>query len=73
MLKKSNLIENIYPSSANFVMVKLKDIEAKTFLEKLIPHKIMIRNCANFDFLDENFIRIAIKDITSLRLLENIL
>jgi threonine-phosphate decarboxylase len=73
MLKKSNLIENIYPSSANFVMVKLKDIDAKTFQEKLIPHKIMIRNCANFDFLDENFIRIAIKDITSLRLLENIL
>ena len=30
--------------------------------EKLIPYKIMVRNCANFDFLQSSFVRIAVKD-----------
>lgn len=72
-LKQSNHIKKIYPSSANFIMVKLKNIDSKTFQKLLIPYKIMVRDCSNFDFLDEYFVRIAIKDIMSLKLLKKVL
>ncbi|HHH51413.1 MAG TPA: aminotransferase class I/II-fold pyridoxal phosphate-dependent enzyme [Campylobacterales bacterium] len=62
LLEKSRYIEKVYPSFANFVLVRLKDIEAQKFQQKLIPYKIMIRDCSNFDFLDSSFVRIAIKD-----------
>jgi len=71
ILNKSSFIEKIYPSSANFVLVKLKDINATTFQDMLIPYKIMVRNCANFDFLDDSFVRIAVKDIELLKILQN--
>ena len=70
ILKNSPYIEKVYPSSANFVMVKLKNIDAPTFQKMLTPYKIMIRDCSNFDFLDKSFIRIAVKDNSSLKILE---
>jgi histidinol-phosphate/aromatic aminotransferase/cobyric acid decarboxylase-like protein len=33
----------------------------------------MIRNCSNFDFLDEQYIRIAVKDIKSIEVLQTAL
>ena len=68
LLEESSYIQKIYPSSANFVMVKLKNINAMEFQKELIPHKVMIRNCDNFDFLDDTFVRIAVKNIISLSL-----
>ncbi|MCK4441146.1 MAG: aminotransferase class I/II-fold pyridoxal phosphate-dependent enzyme [Sulfurovaceae bacterium] len=62
ILEKSKYIVKVYPSFANFILVKLKDINAQNFQQKLIPYKIMIRDCSNFDFLDSSFVRIAIKD-----------
>jgi threonine-phosphate decarboxylase len=73
ILKKSNLIEKVYPSSANFVLVKLKDITATAFQERLKKDKIMVRNCANFEFLDDSFVRIAVKEIRLLKILQNLL
>ena len=73
ILNDSSLIEAVYPSSANFVLIKLKEIDAQAFQKRLIPHKIMIRNCANFDFLDNSFVRIAIKDIISQKMLKRVL
>ncbi|GGD44113.1 threonine-phosphate decarboxylase [Malaciobacter pacificus] len=61
ILKESNLIEHIYQSSANFILAKLKNINAKEFQKRLKPYKIMIRDCSNFDFLDDSFVRIAVK------------
>jgi len=61
ILKKSPYIEKVYDSTANFILVKLKNIDAKAFQKKLISSKIMIRDCSNFDFLDNRFIRIAVK------------
>ena len=73
ILENSTYVEKVYPSSANFVMVKLKNIDAPTFQKILIPSKIMIRDCSNFDFLDKTFVRIAVKDNLSLKILEQCL
>lgn len=61
ILKNSNLIEEIFESSANYLLVKLKNIKAKEFQELLKPYKIMVRDCSNFDYLDDRFVRIAVK------------
>ena len=69
ILENSAYVEKVYPSSANFVMVKLKNIDAPAFQKMLIPSKIMIRDCSNFDCLDETFVRIAVKNTLSLKTL----
>jgi len=51
----------VFDSSANFVLVQLKNIKAQQLQELLKKHKIMIRDCSNFDFLDDDFVRIAVK------------
>ncbi len=73
ILQNSNYIEKTYPSSANYLLIKLKDLTAKEFQELLTPYKIMIRDCSNFDFLDSSYVRIAIKEQKSLRLLKKAL
>ncbi len=73
VLKNSSYVDEVYPSCANFVLVKLKNIDAKAFQELLNPYKVMVRNCANFDFLDDGFVRIAVKDKGFLRVLEEAL
>lgn len=73
ILQGSDYVEKIYPSSANFVLVKLQGINAYGLQEKLIPHKIMIRNCENFDFLDESYVRVAVKEIFGMEGLAKVL
>ena len=46
---------------ANFVLVRLKTMTNVEFQEKLVSHKIMIRDCSNFDFLSDEYVRIAVK------------
>ena len=65
VLKQSRYINKIYTSSVNFLLVKL-NIDAKKFQNLLIPYKIMVRDCSNFDFLDSSFVRIAVKDDLSI-------
>ncbi len=76
ILNSSKYVSNVFPSSANYVLVELKDIKADQFQELLKPYKIMIRDCSNFDFLDDTFMRVAVKsekDIIKLRIaLQNI-
>ncbi len=55
-------VEKIYPSSANYLLIKLQKINAFDLQEYLMLYKIMVRNCANFDFLDQYHVRIAIKE-----------
>ena len=61
ILKNSSFVDEISTSSANYMLVKLKDIKAKEFQERLKPYKIMVRDCSNFDYLDDRFIRVAVK------------
>ena len=61
ILKGSSFVEEISTSSANYILVKLKDIKAKELQERLKPYKIMVRDCSNFDYLDDRFVRVAVK------------
>ena len=69
-VEKYSFIKMIYQNEANYILVKLKSIRAEELQEKLISYKIMIRNCSNFDFLDESFIRIAVKSKKSIKSLK---
>ena len=73
VLKNSNLIEKVYPSTANYILIKLKIIKAEELQKRLIPYKIMIRDCFNFDGLDNAYVRIAVKDKHSIQTLEKTL
>jgi len=73
ILENSKYIDKIYHSLTNYLLIKLKDITAKEFQRMLIPYKIMVRDCSNFDFLDSSFIRIAIKDDKSIDRLQEAL
>jgi len=66
ILKDFKYTNHIFDSSANFVLVQLKTINASKLQELLKPYKIMIRDCSNFDFLDDEFVRIAVKSSKSL-------
>lgn len=52
----------VYDSHGNFILCEIisKSLTAKEVREKLIPHKIIIRDCASFDGLDEYFFRVCI-------------
>ncbi len=73
ILENSNLFSKIYKSKANFILAKLKNITALQLQQKLKPYKIMIRDCANFDFLDESYVRIAVKSKKNLKILLSLL
>jgi len=66
ILEEFKYTHRIFESSANFVLVQLKDINAQEFQELLKPYNIMIRDCSNFDFLDDSYVRIAVKSMESL-------
>lgn len=66
ILKEFKYTNHIFDSHANFVLVQLKIINASQFQELLKPYKIMIRDCSNFDFLDDEFVRIAVKSTKNL-------
>ena len=66
ILDNSDIVEKRYPSHANYILIELKDITAKELQEKLLPHKVMVRSCENFDGLGAYHIRIAVKSIDDL-------
>ena len=53
----SKLNFKVYRPEANFILFKCN----LPLDEFLLKHKILIRNCANFDGLGENFFRIAVR------------
>jgi threonine-phosphate decarboxylase len=73
ILQKSPHIKTIYPSEANYILVELANMTAKALQIKLLPYKIMIRSCENFDGLSIYHVRIAIKSIEDLTLLKRAL
>ncbi|QKF68340.1 L-threonine-O-3-phosphate decarboxylase [Arcobacter venerupis] len=73
ILKNSTLVEEIFESSANYLLIKLKNLSAKEFQELLKPYKIMVRDCSNFDYLNERFVRIAVKSSSANEILQKAL
>ncbi len=66
IIKESKHFISYKKSDANFYLVELRSITAKKFQDKLAKHKIMIRDCTNFDFLNKYHVRIAVKSIEDL-------
>jgi len=62
------VFDDVYQSEANYILTRSS--QAKAIEEKLLKHKIMVRNCGNFDFLDERYLRFAVKDDKALDALE---
>lgn len=73
VLKNAGLFKHVYSSSANYLLVQLNSMNAVQFQERLKPFKIMVRNCANFDFLDDSYVRIAVKSSQSIEVLKQAL
>ncbi|HQS67062.1 MAG TPA: aminotransferase class I/II-fold pyridoxal phosphate-dependent enzyme [Sulfuricurvum sp.] len=73
ILEHSPLFEKVLNSDANFFLVRLASMSAKEFQEKLLPYRIMVRDCSNFDFLDERYVRIAVKSVEAMKPFEEIL
>ncbi len=72
LLQKSPLVKCIYPSETNFVLVELQGITAKELQERLLPYRVMVRNCENFDGLNKYHVRIALKEIEKLQRLKEV-
>jgi threonine-phosphate decarboxylase len=62
VLISSELFERIYPSRANFILAKLKNITATKFTKELKCHNIMINDLTKSDFLGDKFVQISIKN-----------
>lgn len=64
----------IYPSSANYLLIEIKEgMTARELKERLIPHRIMIRDCTSFMGLSDRFFRVAVRSTEeNRRLLEGI-
>ncbi len=62
-LKQINGLK-VFNPDGNFILIKLATDEINTTVlkERMLRHKILIRECKNFKGLDERFFRIAIKD-----------
>ncbi len=52
----------VYPTSSNFILTKLltDEVTAADIYEKLIPHKMLVRDASSFYSLDESFLRFCI-------------
>lgn len=63
----------VYKTESNFILIKLFNISSSALREKMIEKNILIRDASNFKFLNESFVRLAIKDRESnLKMLENL-
>ena len=70
MLNESSLFSKVFETNANFMLAQLKNMTATQLQEKLLPYKILIRDCSNFDFLDSSYVRIAVKSEKNLKQLQ---
>lgn len=65
ILSNSKLFSCIYESDSNFFLVKTSDVVQafrKSIFKHLLEHKILVRTCGSFDFLDDDYLRFAVKD-----------
>ncbi len=53
----------VHPSEAPYLLLQLSDgIKAQFVVDQLAEKGLLVRNCANFTFLNEHFLRIAVKN-----------
>ncbi len=73
VLEDSGLFDTVFVGKANFLLAKLKDMNAVSLQAHLAKHKILIRNCANFDTLNDSYVRFAVKDTQGIESLKDAL
>lgn len=61
-LKTYTFIEKVYDTESNFILCKLNDINCNKVYEFCLENGLLIRRANNFRGLDENYMRLAIKD-----------
>jgi len=71
ILKNSNLFDEIYKSDSNFFLTKSKN--AKKIFKHLLKSKILTRTCSSFDFLDDDYLRFAVKNKINHKKLKSVL
>ena len=71
ILEETKLFTKIYKSDTNFFLVKSK--KSQEIFEYLLESNILVRTCGSFDFLDNNYLRFAVKDTYSHHKLKNAL
>lgn len=59
----------LVPSSVNFALIKILNGRSKDIVEELGNQGILVRDCGSFQGLEGEFIRVAIKDIPSMKAL----
>ena len=59
---------DVIPGAANFVLCRLTTLSASQLTDNMLAQKIMIRNCASFDGLDESYFRFSLKKASENRL-----
>jgi len=60
ILKKSDI--RCYPTATSFILMRLpKGLDAQAVWQKMAANRILIRDCANFEGLSNQFIRISLK------------
>jgi len=71
ILTESKLFSEIVESDSNFILIYAPNGEQ--LWEKLLEQKILVRKCASFDYLSNNWLRFAVKDEKSHKLLKEAL
>ncbi|MDF1878623.1 aminotransferase class I/II-fold pyridoxal phosphate-dependent enzyme [Sulfurimonas sp. SAG-AH-194-C20] len=63
ILTESKLFTEIVESDSNFILTYATNGEE--LWGKLLEQKILVRKCASFDYLNNNWLRFAVKDVAS--------
>ena len=71
VLKSSGLFTEIYQSDSNFFLTKSN--RANAIFEYLLKNKILVRTCQSFDFLDNSYLRFAVKETSAHNRLKKVL
>lgn len=61
-LKNIDFIEKVYTTYSNFVLCRLKNMDCNKLYDLCLEQGIAIRKCDNFKGLNEEYVRVAIKD-----------
>lgn len=60
-LKELKIIERVYQTDSNFVLVRLSNLTGRDLYQYLLVNRILIRTCSNYRNLDDSYVRFAIK------------
>lgn len=60
-LNKLNIVDKVYKTKANFILVKLKSIDGIKLYDLCLDKDVLIRIADNFRGLDKSFVRFAVK------------